>query len=118
MQLKISTLLAIVALLFIYYFYFLAPSEKKMVQPSSYQPQPQQHQQLPPQPPHVDDNVTILDVPMPRVESFAVTSIEDLYEPEINDTNPYANIYSDQPYDLAGNVRPDNVLIFDEKNYF
>ena len=106
MQLKLSTLLAIIAIIFIYNYYFLMPVEQKPLH-SAPTFAPQQTPQLPPQPPRVDTGFTILDVPMPRVEGFTVTPINDLYDGDHNDTNPYS--YNNIPHDIAGNVRPDNL---------
>ena len=111
MKLKLSTLIVIIGLIFAGYYYFI----HNPCQPPSiiHEKTPFQTQVLPPPPPQTN-GVTVIDssadvTPLPE-ENFSVTPITNDYEEYEN-----PNIYDpNQMYQLAGNVRPDNVMQVEE----
>lgn len=91
MQLKLSTLIVIIGLAFLIYFMYNPPNSR----PKHSLPPPPS----PPQRSAMNNGVTVLDdspLPPPPQESFGVTVLDDtpMQEPS---------------YNLAGNVRPDNI---------
>ena len=119
MQLKLSTLLLIIGAIFFAHYYFTYPCIPVQGTPQHLPPQHLPHQQLPPQqlPPVIDNGMTILDIE-PVQEHFGLTLLEDdnVYDSNasynVYDSNASYNVYdSNDIYDLAGNIRPDNVNI-------
>ena len=107
MNLKLSNLLAIIAIIFFLYYYFIhLPQEKAL----NGVPAEEEQQHLPQQEqPFIDNGVTQL-LHDSVVENFAVTPIDNIIyqQPSLN---AQANTYDTTTiYDVAGNVRPDNVM--------
>jgi hypothetical protein len=110
MKLKLSTLLLIIVVIFAaYYFFVYSPCQNKVIPSTDLTPPLQQL--TPPlqrlrNVPMIENDITYLmqddypPLPEPQVENF-----------EINNVRPYDN---EEQYSLAGNVRPDNVMIVSE----
>lgn len=105
MKLKISTLLIIIALLFAGYYFMNAPSQQPRINPTP-EPVP-----LP-----YNDNEIVHDNDFqqgnettPLTENFQVTPIEYTEAPVEHES--YYN--SNDLYEMAGNVRPDNAMIYE-----
>jgi len=104
MQLKLSTLVAIIAIIFFAYYYFIySPCQAASPQPQQLLPPPQE---IYPEAGFRPEGVTMLDDGMH--ENFGVTILDDNAEDHQFYYNP------NDIYDLAGNVRPDNVMQVEE----
>lgn len=102
MQLKLSTLLIIIGVIFFAHYYFTYPCIPAQGTPQHLLPHPQQL------PPAIDNGMTILDIE-PVQEHFGLTLLED---DNVYDSNASYNVYdSNDIYALAGNIRPDNVNV-------
>jgi len=108
MKLKLSNLLAIIAVIFFLYYYFIQlPLEQAK------QIQEQVKSQIQEKPIALDTGVTqLLPLRSQGIENFNVTPITSIINLEENDDMPSrSNVYDyTDMYDLAGNVRPDNVM--------
>ena len=108
MKLKLSTLVVIIGIIFFAYYYLIySPCQ-------AVSPPPQQLQPPPPQEVFPIEEVTLLDLDDITQENFAVTP--RLPRPvEYESRQQTQNSYNpDDIYELAGNIRPDNVMIVDE----
>ena len=110
MKLKLSTLIVIIGLIFVGYYYFIfTPCQAASIKTV------QEKQQQPHYIPHQPEGVTMLDLDYPdedMYENFEVTPLDGYDEGSrqaIQSTYDSSDIY-----DLAGNVRPDNVMHVDE----
>lgn len=111
MKLKLSTLVFLLVIVFLFYHYYLQPQYKnqddnQITQEDQYVQPPTVTQDFAP------DGVTDLDqlFGYSQYENFNVTPIELPPAPE---KYTYGNTYDSEVYPQAGNVRPDNYTILE-----
>ncbi len=108
MKLKLSTLLVIIGVIFFAYYYFVhvpCQAAGTSEQPG-YVPMPPAAEEE-----QYGNGVTALDVPAGEQEGFGVTPLDDDAESRQEIRSTYDSTSLD---DIAGNVRPDNVMQVDE----
>ncbi len=115
MKLKLSTLVVIIGIIFFAYYYFIYTPCQAAKQPQRLPPPPEELAVMDVDAPSYSDGITMLDNDdsYAMQENFGVTMLDDYSEPDSRQA--IQSTYDpDDIYELAGNIRPDNVMQVEE----